>query len=182
MPFDGGVDLGDILTRGGEPRVSLLRHCVMSVTLEPVFVFLVREYSLRPTHQSALALYDIFCAPGAPARLNAPEVLPPRDLQIRATVDTIRTQARHLASPASDDSIAITIPPRHLFARVADAVENGDRFAALARRYDPDLTPQQNLPDGRMNKVQRHFMDRLWRPSLRPRLAAAGFWHIANIE
>jgi hypothetical protein len=56
------------------------------------------------------------------------------------------------------------------------------RFAELGRQYDPRLAPQQNLPGGKMGAAQRHFVEHIWRPVARPRLLAAGFWQIANIE
>ena len=187
MPSNFEADLAEILTKGGERRIELLRYCVMSVTMEPVFVFLAQEYRLRPTHAAALALYDIFCAPDAPARVGVVEALPPRNLQLQATAESIRQQWTQLQSPPEADgrsTVSITVPHRNLFDRVVEAVRNdpASRFAAAASRYDPRLAPLQNLPGGKMNAGQRHFVERVWRPLARLRLAAAGFWQIANIE
>jgi len=187
MPANAEVDLSGILIKGGEQRVALLRYCVMSVTMEPVFLFLTQEYRLRPTHAAALALYDVFCARDALARIGVVEGLPPRNLQLQAAVESIREQWTQLQSPAQPDErsgVAITAPHRNLFDPVADAVWNDSagRLAELARQYDPSLAPQQNLPGGKMGAVQRHFVEHIWRPVARPRLLAAGFWQIANIE
>jgi hypothetical protein len=187
MPSNFEADLAEILTKGGERRVALLRYCVMSVTMEPVFVFLTQEYRLRPTHAAALALYDVFCAPDALARIGVVEALPPRNLQLQATAESIRQQWTQLQSPLEADersAVAITVPHRNLFDRVVEAVRNdpAGRFAAAASLYDPRLGPVQNLPGGKMNAGQRHFVESVWRPLARPRLAAAGFWQIANIE
>jgi hypothetical protein len=32
-----------------------------------------------------------------------------------------------------------------------------------------------------MTSAQRHFVDCVWQPVIRPRLAAAGFWRILTI-
>src|SRR5712672_724135 len=80
------VDIGRILTEGDKQRIALLRFCVMSVQMEPVFGFLVQEYRLRPACDAALALYDIFCAADAPARIHAPGVLAPMDLRVPAMI------------------------------------------------------------------------------------------------
>jgi hypothetical protein len=187
MQSSPGVDLADILMKGGEQRVALLRYCVMSVTMEPVFVFLAQEYRLRPTHAAALALYDVFCARNAAARITVWEALPPRNLQLQAAVDSIREQWAQLqlaSQPDEHSRLAITLPHRNLFDRIADAARSDPTsgFARICSRYDPRLAPEQSLSGGRMSAVQRHFVENIWRPVARPRLVAAGFWQIANIE
>ena len=181
------MDLTEILTTGGEQRVALLRYCVMSVAMEPVFVFLAQEYRLRPAHAGALALYDIFCARDAVARIGVLEALPPRNLQLQAAIESIREQWTQLQSqPQADEhpGVAITSPHRNLFDRVADAIRNdpAGRFAEVGRRNDPMLAPYQNLSGGKMSAGQRHFVENIWKPLARPRLIAAGFWQIVNIE
>lgn len=187
MPSSPSVDIGEILLKGGEERVALLRYCVMSVTLEPVFVFLTHEYRLRPTHGAALALYDVFCAPEAPARVKALGALPPRNLRLLAAAQSIRQQWTRLQSSddtAEGSSVPMSQPHRNLFDFVAETVRNdpGGPYAQVGGRYDPRLTPQQNLPGGRMSAAQRRFVEKVWRPLARPRLVAVGFWQIANIE
>jgi hypothetical protein len=181
------IDIGDILVRGGEERVALLRYCVMSVTMEPLFVFLAQEYRFRPTHVAALALYDVFCAPAAPARIQAPGALPPMNLKLLAAAQSIRQQWARLESPLEPDdaaTVSITAPARNLFDLVTDSVrsDRAGRFARVGDQYDPRLAPHQNLPGGRMSATQRHFVERIWRPIARPRLVVAGFWQIASIE
>ena len=53
------------LQAGGRGRIDLLRHCVQSVTMEPLFAFLVQEYRQRPRHAAAIALLFAlrFCFP-----------------------------------------------------------------------------------------------------------------------
>ena len=181
------MTVAEILSRGGEGRVALLRYCVMSITPEPVFLFLAKEYRLRPTHQSALALYDVFCAPGAAARVRSPAALPPRDLYLSVATGSIRKQWVALHSPEQlEDGVRIstTVPHRDLFDRLTAALEQDPDgpLARVARQYDPDRTPHQNLPGGKMNAAQKHFVEKVWRPIARPMLVAAGFWQIATIE
>jgi hypothetical protein len=181
------ADVAEILARGGEGRVALLRYCVMSITPEPVFLFLVGEYRLRPTHRAALALYDVFCAPGAMVRVRAPSALPPRDLHLPAAISTIRRQWAEVQSVGQQEDsgrASSTVPHRDLFDRLATALQQdlAGGLARVARQYDPDRAPHQNLPGGKMNAAQQHFVERVWRPVARPELVAAGFWQIANIE
>ena len=180
------TDLWKILERGGAERVALLRYCVLSVSMEPLFVFLVREYRHRPGHAAALALFDLFCAQQAPARLRAYELLPPRELRLQAAIAVVRAQCEQLHStetPSEEVALPIAIPSRALF----DSVERGvlqdasGRIAHLRRAYHPDRAPEQNLPGGRMSEGQRHFVDRVWQPVIKPRLVAAGFWRVATV-
>lgn len=177
----------EVLAAGGEPRVALLRFCVMSVTMEPVFVFLAREYRLRPTHAAVLALYDVFCAPDAPVRVCARDLLPPRDLRLLSAAEGSRRQVAQMQATEPSDpgsTVPITVPHRDLFGFVVDRLR-GDpegRFARLSRSYDPRRTPEENLSGGRMSESQRHFRDKIWLPVARPRLVAAGFWQIGTIE
>jgi hypothetical protein len=187
MQSGSTVDVTDILVKGGERRVALLRYCVMSVTVEPMFVFLTQEYRLRPTHIAALSLYDVFCAPDAPARVRALDLLPPRNLSLVMATEAIRQQWAWLQRPEQPEegpTVSITMPHRNLFDPLAHSLQkNPDgHFLQLGSRYDPLLSAQQNLPGGKLNAAQRHFVDNVWRPVARPRLVAAGFWQVANIE
>src|SRR5262249_22017522 len=134
------VDITEILVRGGAPRIALLRYCVMSVTMEPVFVFLTQEYRLRATHVAALALYDIFCAPDAPARVKAGNVLPPRNLALLAAIRAIRQQWDHLQGATEgreEATVSITTPYRNLFDLIARSVQNDSEggFTRIERQY-----------------------------------------------
>lgn len=179
--------IDEILAAGGERRIALLQFCVMSVTMEPLFVFLARAYCLRPTHIGALALYDVFCAADAPARIRALHVLPPRHLRLLSDIQIIRSQWAQMRSdevPDEGSSVPITVPHRHLFDFVTEALRNDPdgHYARLSRAFDPERTPQQNLSGGRINDGQRRFREKIWVPVARPRLVAAGFWQIGAIE
>ena len=179
------ADVVGLLSRGGEGRVALLRYCVMSMTPEPVFLFLVQEYRFRPTPPGALALYDVFCAPGAVARVRSPAGLAPRDMRLTAATAFLRRQWIERSPEHPEDRVHVwtTVPHRDLFDRVAVALTQDPRgaLAALARRYDPTCAPDGNLPGGKLNAVQRHFVEHVWQPVARPMLVAAGFWQISGI-
>jgi len=71
-----------------------------------------------------------------------------------------------------------------LFDPIARSVQNDAEgaFARLELRFNPQLSPHENLPGGRMNAGQRYFVEKIWQPVVRRRLVTAGFWRIANIE
>ncbi len=180
------VNTAEILSRGGAPRIAFLRYCVLATRVEPLFVFLVQTYRLRPGHAAALALFDGFCARQAPARLGAIALLPPAELRLESAIAPVRAQWSQMQSPLAPDedaAIAIATPPRHLF----DAIVSGltqDAQGPLARvcaAYDPRLTPEENLPGGKMTAGQRHFVEKVWNPVVKPRLVGAGFWQIADL-
>ncbi|MPZ43797.1 MAG: hypothetical protein GEV05_10400 [Betaproteobacteria bacterium] len=177
----------EALHAGGRSRIDLLRHCVQSVTMEPLFVFLVDEYRQRPQHAAALALFDMFCAPGAPARLGAHAVLPPMNLVLVAGTRALRAQWSQMQAaepPAAEVAVPRTVPMRGLFDSVARAAtqDPDGAWARLTRYYDPALAPSDNLPGGRMSTTQRHFVENVWKPVVRPRLVSAGFWQLQTIE
>ncbi len=51
----------------------------------------------------------------------------------------------------------------------------------IRETYDPALEPVENLPGGKMTAGQRMFVERVWRPKLRPHLVQAGFLRVASI-
>jgi hypothetical protein len=186
MLMPSAINIDELFTRGGEKRIAFLRFCVMSVTMEPIFVFLTGEYRLRPTHAAALALYEVFCAPDAPARIRALHLLPPRDLRLLSATQSIRLQWAQMQSSEQTEegsTAGIITPHKNLFDFVVNALrlDPQGRFMEVSNRYNPQLTPQQNLPGGKMNAAQRHFLENIWQPIARPRLVAAGFWRIADI-
>ncbi|CAN5670188.1 hypothetical protein BH23GEM7_BH23GEM7_12040 [soil metagenome] len=182
-------------TRGGKPLLDLLAFCVMSYRVEALFAFLVREYRMQPTPLRALALFDVFCAPQAPARMRVLEVLPPRNLVFQAELERLRE--RWIASqpvrlgdvaiePGSDEMGALRPPPvapkyvfDFLLAHLQELPE--DPIGAAGRQFDPALSPDENLPGGRMSAGQRAFVEKIWQPRIRPMLVAAGFWRIATV-
>jgi hypothetical protein len=185
------IDIDAILARGGRERLDLMHYCVMSITMEPLFLFVSGEYRLRPTHVGALALFDMFCATQAPARLAAYELIPPRELSVAAEVSRIRERWNAMQKPAAEneDHEGDTLrsvapwPSRALF----DALVHGLRadvhrkLETVSTSYDPQLSPQENLPGGQMSATQRQFVERIWQPIVRPRLTSAGFWQVATI-
>ena len=73
---------------------------------------------------------------------------------------------------------------RGLFDRVVDAVthDGAGPWARLALYYNPALEPSENLPGKAMTHSQRHFVENVWKPRIRPCLVAAGFWQMQTIE
>lgn len=172
------------LAAGGRGRIDLLKHCVRSVTMEPVFVYLVQEYRQRPRHGAALALFDMFCAPGAPGRLGASPVLPPINLMLAAAVNMLRAQWLQGEAHPPPRIAPSTAPMRGLFDRVVETItqDAAGRWAQLALYYNPALEPSENLPGKAMTQAQRHFVENVWKPQIRPRLVDASFWQMQTIE
>ena len=179
------IDVRTIFNQGGKGLIDLLDYCVRSVQMDPVFVFLAHEYRMFPSTPKAVALYDIFCAPRAPARLSVPEVIPPLDLRIAAAIRPLQihwaqVQADSVARPAARPPLIL--PPKYLFDLIAAQVEKkAASMRKIKRRYKPHRTPVENLPGGKMTSAQRIFVDRVWEPNLRPRLVTAGFQRVATI-
>lgn len=171
-----------IFAQGGQPLVRFLELCVLSIETDPLFLFLAREYRTQPTRQRAIALYDLFLAAEAPARVSTAETRPPRNLTLLQAVETIRRQAA--AGGASEAAtVPMTAPARYLFdgvaAQLADSA--GGAIAALVERFDPELAAAENLEGGRMTPAQQRWVKEVWQAIVRPRLVAAGFWRVANL-
>lgn len=180
------VDIRDTFRRGGKETIDLLEYCAISVQMDPVFLFLVTEYQTRPTADRALALFDMFCAPGAPGRIKADQVLPPQDYRIGKAIDEIRANIRQVEeynAQAPEFPKSVNIPPKYLFDFILGHLQGqaDGTLEKISRSYDPELRPVDNLPGGRMTSGQRMFVDRTWQPIIRPRLVAAGFRRIANV-
>jgi len=79
--------------------------------------------------------------------------------------------------------MSVPFPPRHLFDAVRAAVlaEDNAVIQAIQATYRPELSPIENLPGRRMNASQRFFVERVWRPQLRPFLVRSGFPRISSI-
>ncbi len=187
-----GEDLLAIFQRGGVDAISLMQYCVRSINLDPLFIALVREYQLRPSHQALLALYDCFCAPQAPCRLSLAEVLATHELRMKEQVAFVRAEWQQLQTPpaplAEGESEPprqrSTVPYRSIFDALLPALQQHEAggWQRAQRSYNPQLSPNQNLPGGDMSMVQRHFVARVWQPVVRPRLVAAGFWRLSTVE
>lgn len=187
------IDVEAEFARGGRTLLDFLAYCVMAQRLEPVFAYLVRDYRTRPTSVGALALFDSFLAPQAPARLTrvAPH-LPPRNIRFQMEVERFRPESDPTGSPApappagahqEGAPLASTAPvPRYLFDALLERMrEDQDPVLLPGKDFDPALTPAANLPGGRMTDGQRAFVERFWQPRVRPRLVAAGFWRVATV-
>ncbi len=188
-----------IFERGGRELIELLTHCVSSFNTDVLFLYLVREYQFRPQASSAIAIYDVFCAAGAPARISAASAIAPNDMRLDQTIASLRLklQATIARSPKSEDvaeedsedpggesiPVAIPLPPRFLFDTiVAQLNEAGEsKITKLESYYDPKLTPQENLPGGEMSAGQRAFVEYVWTPRIRPYLVSSGFWRVATV-
>jgi hypothetical protein len=160
--------------------LDFLDYCVRSMQMDPLFVFLVQEYRSNPTVPKAVALFHMFCGPTALAKVS----VNPEDEQIQTAMRPIRMswtrmQAALVFGPGN--GAPPTLPPASLFDRVVEDIMDAGIFAKLKRGYRADRTPVQNLPGGRMNRVQEHFVERIWEPIIRPHLVAAGFWRIAEV-
>lgn len=186
------IDIEEIFRSGGRELIDFLDYCVRSIQLEPVFVFLVKEYQTNPSMQRALALYDVFCEPRSIARIKIVSSLPPKNLMLLRTINTIRNQQQELeqaraAALADPDNeppqVRYTLPMKNLFDDVVRSIRAAETrpLEQIAAHYDPALTPAENLPGGGMNAAQRHFVDFIWEPQVRPFLVAAGFRRIGNI-
>jgi hypothetical protein len=179
------VDVLEVFRTGGVGLIDFLVFCVLSVEMDPVFVFLAQEYRTFPSHDKAITLYDLFCAPGGLVRIGAWQLLSPRNMVLAQAVASIRKQREQLAGKAavSDNAVPMTATPRYLFDALTSKLGD-DPEGALVRlgsRYDPALTPQQNLPGGKLTAAQRVFVDKIWEQQARPALVQAGFRRIANI-
>jgi hypothetical protein len=167
------LNLDSMMDRGGRRLLDLLEYCIRSVQIDPVFLFLVRDYRLAATPAKALVLYESFCQPRALARLSVHEALPPYNLRFEAGMRQL------IARPGQAGS---ALAPRELFDGVAAQVAaKSIAIRRIRRNYRVRRSPTENLPEGRMNEAQRHFVDRVWEPIVRPRLKAAGFWRIAAV-
>ena len=178
------TDINEVFSKGDKPLIEFLDYCVRSIQMDLVFMFLVREYHNGPTAAKAAALYDLFCAPNAPGRLSAHRILPPYDVRLWKAMRPLTLKS---TLPDGTDSAAQTgfcpplLPAKYLFDSVVHELEKRSPSSAYVRRYKPNRTPVQNLPSGKMTQAQRHFVERVWEPVIRPQLVAAGFWRIATV-
>ena len=178
------VDLDEIFSRGGKGLIDLLDYAVRAVHPDLIFIFLVGEYRDHPTTPKAVALYEVFCAPQALARLSVVEALPPNQPQLEVALRPLRSNLSQVQAARTGPAVIrpLVLPPKYLFDAVALLLRKKSRaLRQIKRAYRPRRTPFQNLPGGHMTARQRHFVDKIWEPNLRPWLVAAGFRRIACI-
>ena len=190
------VEFSELMVRGGRELLDFLHYCVYTQQFSPLFVFLAREYRFRPTAAGAVALYDSFCAPKSQARLDAGPVLPPLNLRLEALVRPFRQRLRQPGAGESPSPVpaegtpavgrprsARMPPPRYLFDEVVEYLWNirETSIDVAAGEFDPSRSPMENLPGGRLSAGQRAFLEKVWRPRIRPQLVQAGFWRAANL-
>jgi hypothetical protein len=177
------LDIPAILAEGGEAAIALLQFAIRSGQREPLFYALVTDYRQRCNHQTALALFDLFCAADAPARLSISHVLPPQDLRFSASMPMLRQQRAQMLAPEPPDpekKLHIAQPQRTLFDGILQAMT--PVFEAIGQQYDPAKRVNDCLPGGSMSQGQRHFVTQVWVPRVRPQLVAAGFWRVTTLE
>lgn len=180
------IRLEEVFAAGGKPLIALLDYCVFSMQMDPVFAFLVAEFRTMPTSPKALAIFDLFCAVGAPARLSVESVLPPRDFRLERAIAPIRNPPMRMDE---DDAGAPLLTPapmtpgKYLFDIAVDALQHDAEgpWARIERTFEPEFGPHGNLPGGQLTASQRRFVERVWKPQLRPYLEAAGFRRVGNI-
>ncbi|WP_338846349.1 hypothetical protein V8J88_21635 [Massilia sp. W12] len=186
------TDLLALARNGGEAAIALWQYCVRAVNPDALFILLLEEYRLRPTHEALLALFDCFCAPQAQARISAAAHISQNSLFLQQ-ISQLREEWRiwqdfqQLRRQHPEQELT---PPRRsqpyrsvfdgLQKQLLEQESSGWRLAC--RSYDPAQSPNRNLPGGDMTPQQRLFVSRIWQPLLRPRLVAAGFWKLATVE
>jgi hypothetical protein len=193
------VDVDLLIRRGGRPLVDILNYCVCSINVDAMFLFLVHEYRVAPTTDKAVAVYEVFCAPAAPARISIENNLPPKDPRILHAIAPYANAYRAPDPPTPSQSEGpsqseessdapwlgnrMLLPPKYFFDSLSSTLRTGpeDPFDRVGRLYDPERTPIENLPGGKMTAAQTHFAEYVWVPRVRPPLVRAGFRRIANI-
>jgi hypothetical protein len=179
------VNVQKTFEKGGKKLIDLLDYCVRSMEMAPLFLFLVQEYRRAPTAAKAVALFEIFCRANAPSTIDVPAAIPPINLQIQTDLRPFISapQGSHASEPMpSVWSQRVLLPPKYLFDSLAAAVlKDSVSFRRVSRRYQPSRSPLENLPGGKMTMSQRHFVEKVWEPVLRPQLMSAGFWRMSTI-
>ncbi len=180
------LDVKGILRRGGRGQIDLLEFCVLSIDTDALFFYCVDEYRLRPQAAAAVTLHELFCAADAPARITAASALPPKDVRLERAVEAFRDppqRPNNDEETESQQTMMPPFPPKYLFDPVIEALTaaGGSPWQRLMASYDPEKSPHENLPGGKLTAPQRAFVDHTWTPIVRPKLVAAGFWKLATI-
>ena len=185
------ANVEQIFERGGRDLVNLLEYCVLSVKKDVLFLYLAGQYRLRPGAVSVVALYDLFCANDAPARISVNASLPPFDRRLEQAIVPFRHAVQWIGDAArragkeveSEGPLPPLLPPRYLFDSILQSltVVDSSQIQDIHANYDPALTPHENLPGGKLTVGGRAFVDNVWLPVVRPRLVSAGFWGVAAV-
>ena len=190
------IKLDEIFSSGGRDLINLLEYSVLSINVDLIFVYLVREYRLRPSAVAAIAVHDLFCCADSPARVSCEAALFPKDVRLTQAISPYRAGSPDASSvenalpQESSDQDAKTarfeapsLPPRYIFDSLARRINAEDESALIhsLASYSVALTPHENLPNGELSAVQRRFVEHIWQPIVRPELVAAGFWKVASI-
>ncbi len=179
------VNVHKSFEKGGQKLINLLDYCVRSMEIAPVFLFLVQEYRRAPTAAKAVALFEVFCQANAPAKLDVAAATPPINPQIQTALYPFLASQENGLGPEGTRlgrSQPVRMPPKYLFDFIAEAVQrNSGSFRRVCLHYRPSKSPLENLAGGKMTAAKRHFVEKIWEPTLRPRLISAGFWRISSI-
>lgn len=165
------MEFAETLERRGKGTLDFLDYCVRSMQMHAMFVFLVEEYRRNPTVPKAVALFHTFCAPAAVAKVSAEC----DDQQMQSamrpiTLSWTRMQAALVFGPGN--GAPPLPPPVSLFDGVVEKIINAGIIAGLKRDYRAGI---------RLDRGQEHFVEKIWRPIIRPHLVSAGFWRIAEV-
>jgi len=125
------ISIETLFDRGGRDLIDLLEYCVISLRKDILFLYLVRQYRQRSTAGGAVAMHDMFCAVGAPARISAASILAPKDMRLEQAVMPFR---RFLLRSDADE--------------VVSDDGTSDQTEAVSRRQVVDPFPPKYLFDG----------------------------------
>jgi hypothetical protein len=169
------MEVMETLDRRSKGKLDFLDYCVHAMQLDPVFVFLAQEYRINPTIPKAVALFHTFCAPAAPAKVS---VEPDHEQMQRAmrpiTVTWTRMQAALVFGPGN---AAPSMPPSpSLFDGLVDKLMGAGVIGKMKRAYQAHAEVTEET-----TRLQQHFVEKIWRPIIRPHLVSAGFWRIAEV-
>jgi hypothetical protein len=165
------MEVLDTLDRRSAGMLDFLDYCVRSMQMDPLFVYLVQEYRANPTIPKAVAIFHTFCAPAAVAKVSVKTDDPHIQNAMRPiTVSWTRMQAALVFGPGN--GVPPLAPPASLFDRLTEDILQTGILARLKHDY---------RPAAKMNRIQQHFVEKIWQPIIRPHLVAAGFWRIAEV-
>jgi hypothetical protein len=165
------MEVLETLERRSAGTLDFLDFCVRSMQMDPLFVYLVQEYRANPTIPKAVALFHTFCAPAALAKVSVKTDDPQIQNAMRPiTVSWTRMQAALVFGPGN--GAPPMAPPASLFDRLAEEIMRTGILGKLKRHYRDGM---------KMNRIQQHFVEKIWQPIIRPHLVAAGFWRIADV-